>query len=70
MIQYCVDTHIEIDQYDCLGRRIRILEQKRALEFVKKHIRTRNLLKHMLATEAVMKGLARRFGEDEESWGL
>lgn len=53
-----------------LGRRIRILERTHALELVKKHIRTRNLLKHMLATEAVMKGLARRFGEDEKSWGL
>jgi putative nucleotidyltransferase with HDIG domain len=30
----------------------------------------RNLLKHMFATEAVMKGLAERLGEDTESWGL
>jgi len=29
-----------------------------------------NLQKHMLAVEAVMRACARRFGEDEETWGL
>lgn len=29
-----------------------------------------NLQKHMLAVEAVMRAYARRFGEDEEAWGL
>jgi len=29
-----------------------------------------NLLKHMLAVEAVMRVYARRFGEDAEDWGL
>jgi putative nucleotidyltransferase with HDIG domain len=29
-----------------------------------------NLLKHMLAVEAVMRAYARKFGEDEETWGL
>jgi putative nucleotidyltransferase with HDIG domain len=29
-----------------------------------------NLQKHMLAVEAVMRAYARRFGEDEETWGL
>ncbi len=29
-----------------------------------------NLLKHMLGVEAVMRAYARRFGEDEEAWGL
>ena len=28
------------------------------------------LLKHMLAVEAVMRAYARKFGEDEEAWGL
>ncbi len=35
---------------------------------LKKNCRNRNLLKHMLATEAVMAGLAERLGEDVESW--
>lgn len=29
-----------------------------------------NLVKHSLATEAIMRALARRFGEDEELWGM
>lgn len=29
-----------------------------------------NLLKHMLAVEVVMRSYARRFGADEETWGL
>ena len=29
-----------------------------------------NLISHMIATEAIMRALARRFGEDEDTWGL
>jgi uncharacterized protein len=28
------------------------------------------MMKHMLATEAIMRALARRLGDDEEEWGL
>jgi len=31
---------------------------------------SQNLLKHMLAVEAVMRAYARKLGEDEEAWGL
>ncbi len=34
------------------------------------HTSSPNLLKHMLAVEAVMRAYARRFGEDEETWGV
>ncbi len=34
------------------------------------HTKNPNLLKHMLAVEAVMRAYARRFGEDEAAWGL
>ncbi len=34
------------------------------------HTSNPNLLKHMLAVEAVMRAYARRFGEDEGMWGL
>ncbi|MGI6643362.1 MAG: HDIG domain-containing metalloprotein [Bacillota bacterium] len=36
---------------------------------VKRRIPTKNLFKHILAVEAVMKRLAKHFGEDEERWG-
>ena len=36
---------------------------------VQKRIQTKNLFKHILAVEAVMRRLARRFEEDEERWG-
>ncbi|MEN8614622.1 HD domain-containing protein [Dehalogenimonas sp. THU2] len=41
-----------------------------ALAAVNTKISNQNLIKHMLATEAVMRGLAEKFGEDLEDWGL
>ena len=46
------------------------MDRKEALDSVKANIENENLLKHMLATEAIMRALARRLGEDEEEWGL
>jgi putative nucleotidyltransferase with HDIG domain len=46
------------------------MDRTRALELIGQKIKTKNLVKHMLAAEAVMRALARRFGEDEEAWGL
>lgn len=47
-----------------------VLDRQQALEVVGKHVKAKNLVKHMLATEAVMKALARHFGEDEGKWAL
>jgi putative nucleotidyltransferase with HDIG domain len=41
-----------------------------ALDSIETNVENRNLINHMLATEAIMRALARRFGEDEEEWGL
>ena len=46
------------------------ITRKEALELVKKHVETPNMLKHCLAAEAVLKALAERVGEDAEKWGL
>lgn len=37
---------------------------------LKEHVKTDNLLKHCLATEAIMRSLAIRLGEDPDDWGL
>ncbi|MBF7081686.1 HDIG domain-containing protein [Desulfallas sp. Bu1-1] len=46
------------------------MTRDQAYELLKKHLKTKNLIKHSLAVEAVMRRLARHFGEDEEKWGL
>ena len=46
------------------------MEREEALESIKANVSNKNLVKHMLATEAIMRALASRLGEDEEVWGL
>jgi len=46
------------------------MTRQEALQLVREHVKNKNSVKHMLATEAIMRALARRFGEDEEIWGL
>ena len=46
------------------------MEHKYALLAVEANVEDVNTIKHMLATEAVMKALAKRLGEDEDEWGL
>lgn len=46
------------------------MTRDQAIAIVKEHCGNKNLVKHMLATEAVMAGLATRLGEDAESWAL
>ncbi len=40
------------------------------IKVLKENCRNKNLFKHMLATEAVMAGLAEKLGEDAESWAM
>lgn len=46
------------------------MDRNTAYELVKTHVKNKNLRKHMLAVEAVMKLLAERLGEDVDEWGL
>jgi putative nucleotidyltransferase with HDIG domain len=46
------------------------MDREEALQLVRSHVKNKNLIKHMLATEAVMRRLARHFDEDERIWGL
>lgn len=40
------------------------------LSAFRKNVSKRNVVFHMLAVEAVMRGLAKLLGEDEDFWGL
>ena len=40
------------------------------LESISANVANENLINHMLATEAIMRALAKRLGYDEEVWGL
>jgi putative nucleotidyltransferase with HDIG domain len=46
------------------------MERREALESIRENVENQNLIKHMLATEAIMQALARKFGESEGEWGL
>jgi putative nucleotidyltransferase with HDIG domain len=46
------------------------MDRDAALTLLADHIEQDNLKKHCLATEAVMRHLAKRLGYDEETWGL
>ncbi len=46
------------------------MTREEALNSVRDNVENKNLVKHMLATEAILRALARRLGEDEEEWGL
>lgn len=46
------------------------MNREEALRLIEKQVKNRNSIKHMLATEAVMRFLARRFNKNEELWGL
>ena len=46
------------------------LTRPQALDLVHKFIKNEKMIFHSLASEAVMRGLARRLGRDEEKWAL
>ena len=46
------------------------MDRQEALDSIRANVENENLIKHMLAAEAIMRALARHFGEDEEDWGL
>ena len=46
------------------------MTRNEALELVKQHVKNKNLQKHMIATEACMRGLAGRLAENQDEWAL
>ena len=48
----------------------RLMTREQALSLLLEQVKTDFLIKHCLATEAIMRGLARRLGRDEDLWGI
>lgn len=46
------------------------MERVTALQLVNDRVGNKNLVKHMLAAETVMRALATKFGENADNWGL
>jgi putative nucleotidyltransferase with HDIG domain len=49
---------------------LRLLTREAALDLVNGNLTKKNLVKHVLAVESIMKALASRFGEDEDLWAI
>ncbi|MBI5583412.1 MAG: HDIG domain-containing protein [Deltaproteobacteria bacterium] len=46
------------------------ISRDRALDLLQRHIKNPNMIKHCLASEAVLGALAVRLGEDREQWAM
>jgi len=46
------------------------LTREEALDLLQEHLDNQNMIKHCLASEAVMRALAEKLGEDKDKWGL
>ena len=46
------------------------MTKEEAIKFLKENLTSQNMIKHCLASGAVMSALARRLGENEEEWSL
>lgn len=47
-----------------------MITREDAIDLINQHVTTENIKKHLYATEALMRALARKFSEDEDRWGI
>lgn len=47
-----------------------VMDRAQTLEFLRNHVKTDMLMKHLYTVEAAMRGYARKHGEDEDRWGI
>lgn len=45
-----------------------MITREECIDLVKQHVKNRNLVNHMIAVGAIMRGMAERFGEDPDLW--
>jgi putative nucleotidyltransferase with HDIG domain len=46
------------------------MDRDTALKAIRQNVKNENLVKHMLATEAIMRALARKLNQNEDEWGM
>jgi len=46
------------------------MNREEMLKAIRENVKNENLVKHMIATEAIMRALAKRFGTNEEEWAM
>jgi len=46
------------------------MDREEVLSSIQANVQDKNAVNHMLATEAIMRALAKRLGQDENEWGL
>ncbi len=46
------------------------MKREEALKLLRQYVKAPNMINHCLASEAVMRALARKLGRDEDKWGL
>jgi putative nucleotidyltransferase with HDIG domain len=47
-----------------------VMDREQTIEFLRRHVKTEMLMKHLYAVEASMRGYARKFGDDEDRWAI
>lgn len=47
-----------------------MISREEAVQLLKENVSSENMLKHSLASEAVLRGIAKRLGENEEEYGI
>ncbi len=45
-----------------------MITHEEALNLVKRHVKNRNLVNHMIAVSSIMRKMAEHFGEDSQLW--
>jgi len=47
-----------------------MISREEALQLLEKNVKSENMLKHCYASEAVLRAIARRLGQNENEWGI
>ncbi len=47
-----------------------VMDRDNTVAFLRLHVKTEMLMKHLFTVESAMRGYARKFGEDEDLWGI